>query len=159
MVLVNSSDVIKIVERISYHYHLNITNRVLRPLILQLYIDDRTWKQIENFTERLEDYRYTGYKLDDLYRQLAACARFVEAAKNGIHSIKNIVKTDIKAPDRIYREMTVNNLPNNLQVFSELLCALYALLIDYDQKNAGGNLPVYTQINELNNVKHLLTGN
>ena len=158
MILVKNDEVIKSIERISYHYHLNITNRVLRPLILQLYLDERTWKQIENFTEKLEEYRYSGFKLDDLYRQLAACARFVEAARNGIHSIKNKVKADVKAPDKIYREMTVNNLPNNLQVFLEQLSVLYALLIDFDQKNAGEKLPVYTQINELGSVRHLLTG-
>ena len=157
MVLVKSDEVIKTIERISYHYHLNISNRVLRPLILQLYIDERTWKQIENFTEKLEEYRYSGFKLDDLYKQLAACVRFIEAARNGIYSIKNKVKADVKAPDKIYREMTVNNLPNNLQVLSEQLCALYALLIDFDQKNAGDNLPVYAQVQELGNVRHLLT--
>lgn len=158
MVLVKNDEVIRAIERISYHYHLNITNRVLRPLILQLYLDERTWKHIENFTEKLEEFRYSGFKLDDLYRQLAACARFIEAARNGIHSIKNKVKTDVKAPDKIYREMTVNNLPNNLQVFSEQLSILYALLIDFDQKNAGGNLPVYVQVHELDSVRHLLAG-
>jgi hypothetical protein len=158
LVLVKSDDVIKAIERISYHYHLNITNRVLRPLILQLYIDERTWKQIETFTERLEDYRYCGYKLDDLYKQLAACARFIEIARNGIYSIKNKVKADVKAPDRIYREITVNNLPNNLQILSDLLKALYALLIEFDQKNSGKNHPVYTQVQELSGIHHLLAG-
>jgi len=158
LAIVKNDNIFKAIERISYHYHLNITNRVLRPLILQLYLDERSWKYIESFTERLEEYRFTGYKLDELYKQIAACARLVEVARNGIHSIKNKIRADSHAPDRIYREMTVNNLPNNLKVFIELLSSLYALLVDYDKNNAGGNLPVYAQVHELMNVRHLLDG-
>ncbi|MCL2264555.1 MAG: hypothetical protein FWC22_00820 [Treponema sp.] len=156
MLQIRDNDVIKLIERASYHYHFNIANRVLRPAILQLYLDERTWSFIETFTEKLEVYRSNGYKLDDLYRQIAACARFVATVRNGIHAIKTKVRSDIKAPDRTYREMTVNNLPNNLKVFADILNILYTLLVDFDKKNSGNNNPVFTQIPELESVSRIL---
>jgi len=157
MDLVKDDEVIKIIERCGYHYHLNIANRVLRPFILQLYLDDRTWKYIELFTEKLELYRYKGYKLDDLYKQVAACSRFIQAVRNGIHAIKTKVRADTRAPDRTYREMTVNNLPVNLKVFAEMVNSLFILLVEFDKKHSGDYLPMYTEMQELDNVSYVLT--
>ena len=156
MELIKDDEVIKIIERCGYHYHLNIANRVLRPFILQLYLDERTWNYIELFTEKLELYRYKGYRLDDLYKQIAACSRFLQTVRNGVYAIKTKVKADIRAPDKLYREMTVNNLPNNLKVFAELVNSLFVRLIEFDKKHAGGNPPIYTQMQELDNVSYIL---
>jgi len=157
MDLIKDDEVVRIIERCGYHYHLNIANRVLRPYILQLYLDERTWNNIELFTEKLELYRYKGFRLDDLYKQVAACSRFIQTVRNGVHAIKTNVKTDTRAPDRLYREMTVNNLPNNLKVFAELVNSLFVILVDFDKKNSGDNLPLYTQMSELDNVSYVLT--
>jgi len=156
MDLIKDTEVVKIIERCSYHFHLNIANRVLRPYILQLYLDERTWNYVELFTEKLELYRYSGFKLDDLYRQVAACSRFVQTVRNGVHAIKTNIKSDTRAPDRLYREMTVNNLPNNLKVFAELVNSLFIVLVDFDKKNSGDNPPLYTQMTELDNVSYIL---
>jgi len=157
MDLIKDDEIVRIIERCGYHYHLNIANRVLRPYILQLYLDERTWNYIELFTEKLEMYRYKGFKLDDLYKQVAACSRFVQTVRNGIHAIKTNVKSDVRASDRVYREMTVNNLPNNLKVFAELVNSLFIILVDFDKKNSGDNLPLYTKMSELDNVSYILT--
>jgi len=157
MLQVKDNDVIKLVERASYHYHFNIANRVLRPAIMQLYLDERTWNYIETFTERLEMFRSSGYRLDELYKQIAACARFIATVRNGIHAIKTKVRSDIRAPDRTYREMTVNNLPNNIKVFADVLNILYTYLIEFDKKNCGNNSPVFTQIPELETVSRILS--
>jgi len=159
MCLVKDEEVIKIIERCGYHYHLNIANRVLRPYILQLYLDERTWNYIELFTEKLELYRYKGYLLDDLYKQVAACSRFVQTVRNGIHAVKTKVKSDTRAPDKLYREMTVNNLPNNLKVFADLVNSLFVRLIEFDKKHSGNNLPMYVQMQELDNVSYILNSN
>jgi len=157
MDLIKDDEVVRIIERCGYHYHLNIANRVLRPYILQLYLDERTWNYIELFTEKLELYRYKGFNLDDLYKQVSACARFIQTVRNGVHAIKTNVKSDVRAPDRLYREMTVNNLPNNIKVFAELVNSLFVILVDFDKKHSGDNLPLYTQMAELDNVSYILT--
>ena len=157
MLLIKDNDIVNLIERSGYHYHLNIGNQVLRPLILQLYIDDRTWKLIETYTEKLEDYRYIGFRLDDLYRQVAACSRLIQAIRNGMSDIRNKIRANSNASNKIYSEMTVNNLPNNLKIFADLLNVLYVLLIDFDKKNSGSALPIHTQMQELESVSRILT--
>jgi len=156
MDLVKNEDVIRIIERSSYHYHLNIANRVLRPLILQLYLDKRTWGLVETYTEKLETYRHRGYLFEDLYKQIAACARFVETVHNGIYSMKNKVKAEGNTPDKAYRVMTVNNLPDNLKTFANLLNDLYKLLIELEEK-AGNKPPIYMMLQEMESVSRTLT--
>jgi len=158
LLVIRDDNVMNLIERISYHYQINITNRILRPVILQIYLDDRTWSNIEIFTEKFETYRFSGYYLDELYRQLAACARFVDAARNSMDSIKSRLKTNPNAPDKIYRDMSANNFPNNIKHFAELLSGLYTLLLDIDKKKSGNNLPVYTQIKDLERVSGVLSG-
>ena len=157
MGLVKDDNVTRIIERAAYHYHLNITNRVLRPYILQLYLDERTWSNIVNFTEKLELYRDKGFDLNELYKQLAACARFLETVRNGIHAIRGKVKDDRNASDKIYREMTVNNLPNNLKTFAELLNALYVILVDIDERSAENNIPIHINFPEFEKISRTLS--
>ena len=156
--IVVDEDIIMLIERISYHYHFNIANRVLRPVILQIYLEKSTWDNIEAFTEKLEVSRCSGLKLDDLYRQIAACAHLVEAARNETESIKNKVNAVHDDSDKEYRDMTINNFSGNLQTFADLLNLLFVLLIDFDKRNSGENPPLYTQIPELDDVNHILTG-
>ena len=151
MDFIKSDDVIRIIEQSSYHFHLNIANRVLRPFILQLNLDAETWKYLETYTENLEMYRYSGYELGELYRQIAACARFVKSLRDGFLSIKNQIISNKNAPDKVYRDMTVNNLPNNVKIFADFLNELYSLLVDIENE-CGNRPPVHTQIPELENL-------
>jgi len=157
LVVIKDNDVIKLIERAGYHYHLHIANRVLRPLILQIYLDNKTWSDIETFTEKMELYRHSGFRLDDLYRQIAACARLISAIRNGISSMKAKVRASGNSSERIYMEMTINNLPNNVKVFADQLNILYILLIDIDKKNAGNGALVYSQIQGLADVSYILS--
>ena len=158
MELIKNDDVVKIIERLCYHYHLNITNRVLRPVVLQLYLDTNTWDLVEILTEKLEIYRYQGFNISDLYRQVAACARFVEAARYVlVPTLKSKLNIRPGTPDKIYREMTANNFPHNLQVFAEFVNELYVYLMDYERKK-GVKTPIYEQIPELEDVSRILTG-
>ena len=155
---IKDAEVIRLIEQIGEHYRANISNRFLRPVLLQLQIDKTTWDLIEIFTEKMEMYRYQGFHLDELYRQIAACARFVELARN-----KSVIKSKMNAipagpSDKILRDMAVSNFSSNLQVFSDLLNELYMNLIEIDKKNSGTRQPVYTQMGELYNVGRLLVG-
>ena len=155
---IKDAQVIRLIERIGEHYRTNISNRFLRPVILQLQVDKGTWDQIEFLTEKMESYRYQGFHLDELYRQIAACARFVEVARN-----KSVIRSKLEAlpsagHDKTLRDMAVSNFASNLQVFANLLYELYENLVEFDKKSAGSRPPVYTQIPELFSISHL-TGN
>jgi len=155
---IKNSNVVRLVERIGEHYRNNIATRFLRPVLLQLQIDNTTWDLIETFTEKMEQLSYHGYYIDDLYRQIAACARFVDVARNKT-SIKIKMK-DLHSDgyDKVIRDMAASNFSSNLQVFANLLNELYVSLVEIDKEKSGSQPPVYTQIYELYNIGQLIVG-
>lgn len=157
---IKDGQIIRLIEQIGVHYRANISNRFLRPVLLQLQIDKNTWDQIELLTEKVELFNYQGFHLDELYRQIAACARFVEVARYGmVPALKSKLNVAPNGPEKVIREMAANNFASNLQVFADLLNELYVGLMELDNQNTGKNPPVYTQIPDLYNVDHLLAGN
>jgi hypothetical protein len=74
----------RLIEQISEHYKTNISNRFIRPALLQLSLDKPTWDNIEDLTEKFDQYRYQGVHLDELYRQIIAIARFVYATRHEV---------------------------------------------------------------------------
>jgi len=156
---IKDAQVIRLIEQIGEHYRANISNRFLRPVLLQLQVDKNTWDQIEALTEKMELYRYQGFHLDELYRQIAACARFVEVARNNMsHALKSKITSLPSGPDKILREMAASNFVSNLKVFTDLLNELYISLVEMDKASAGKEQPVYTQIQELFSVGRFLVG-
>lgn len=155
---VKDAGVIRLIEQISEHYMANISNRFLRPVLLSLQIDKTTWDQIELLTEKSEMYKYEGYHLDELYRQIAACARFVETARNNmVPTLRSRLSASPSGPDKILREMAANNFASNLKVFADLLNELFVTLVEMD-KNENEKNAVYATINELSMVGRLLVG-
>jgi len=151
--------VIRLIEQIGKHYQANISNRFIRPLLLQLQLDKNTWDQIELLTEKAEMFSYQGFHLDELYRQIVACARFIEVARSGlIPNIRSKLAAVPSGSDKILREMAASNFVSNLQVFSDLLNELYVNLVNLDKQGASKKPPVYTQVPELSGVDRILTG-
>ena len=155
---IKDAQVVRLIERIGEHYRTNISNRFLRPVLLQLQVDKSTWDQVEIITEKLELYRYQGFHLDELYRQIAACARLVEVARNKSNVRNKLISIPV-GDDKTLRDMAVSNFSSNLQVFCNLLNELYVILVDIDKNEAGKNQPIYSQIPELYNIDRLLVGN
>jgi len=153
--------VIRLIEQIGEHYRSNISNQFLRPLLLQLQIDKNTWDQIESLTEKTEMFNYQGFHLDDLYGQIAACARFVEISRSGIlPTLRSKLNSNPNSPDKILRDMAASNFASNLKVFADLLNELFNVLVEIDKEQAGKKKkPYYDQMPELVNINRLLTGN
>jgi len=154
---IKDAHVIRLIEQIGEHYRTNISNRFLRPVLLQLQVDKSTWDQIEILTEKMELFRYQGFHLDELYRQIAACARLVEVARNKAN-IRNKLNSIPIGADKTLRDMAVSNFSSNLQVFADLLNELYVILVELDKSDSGKKPPVFSQISELYNIGRLLVG-
>jgi len=156
---IRDSNVTSLIERISRHYQTNISNRFIRPLLLQLQLDKNTWDQIELLTEKTDTSSYHGFHLDELYRQIAACARFVEVARSGlIPNIKNkLAAAPPSGSDKILREMAASNFVSNLQVFADLLNELYISLVNIEKQSTTKKQPLYNQIPELSSVGRILS--
>jgi len=156
---IKDSQVIGLIERIGKHYRANLSNRFLRPVIFTLQIDKLTWDQVELLTEKTESLSYQGFHLDELYRQIIACARLIESARNGIAPyIRGRLSSVSSDSDKVFRAMAANNFNSNLQVFANMLNELYLNLIEIDKKSARNDKPVYTQFKELSGIGYILTG-
>jgi hypothetical protein len=153
---VQDASISRLVERIGEHYRTNISNRFIRPVLLQLPFDNQSWDLIEDLTERANQ----GIHLDELYRQIVAAAHFVALVRRelipGIRS--RISRGDASSQDRVLRDMAVNNFASNLQVFADLVNELFIKLVEADKADSKGHLPLYAQMPELTNIGRLLVG-
>ena len=153
---VQDASIIGLIQRISEHYRTNISNRYIRPALLQLHFDNQSWDMMEKLTEKPPA---QIVHLDELYQEIVAAARFISVVRGELPSMRNrVARADPSAPDKILREMAVNNFASNLQVFSDLINELYIKVVDTDKANSKGRAPLYTKIAELAEIGHLLTG-
>ena len=159
---VKDAFIMRLIERISKHYRANISNRFIRPALLQLSLDKATWDQIEALTEKFEQFRYQGFHLDELYRQIAAASKFIYATRNEIaptlrHRLSS--SGSGSGADKVLRDMAVNNFSHNLTVLADLLYDLYARLAEIDRAAAKGKRPLYEQMPELADIGTQLISN
>ena len=151
--------IIRLIEQIGEHYRSNISNRFIRPALLQLPMDKMTWDQIEILTEKIEQFRYQGFHIDELYRQISAAARFVFVCRRElVPGLRNRLGSSQASSDRVLRDMAVNNFGSNLQLFADLLNELFLLVVELDKLGAKGKKPVYMTIPELSDIGRQLVG-
>jgi hypothetical protein len=157
---VRDAQVVRLIERIGEHYRSNISNRYIRPALLQLPLEKQSWDLIEILTEKIEQYRYQGFHLDELYRQIAAAARFVALTRRElVPTLRNRLSGGGNSgSDKVLREMAVNNFGSNLQLFADLVNELYVNLVELDKIDAKGRRPLYLQIPELQDIGRMLVG-
>ena len=158
--LVRDAQIVRLIERIGEHYRTNISNRFIRPALLQLPLEKQSWDLIEILTEKIEQYRYQGFHLDELYRQIIAAARFVSFTRRElVPTLRNrLTGGSSSGPDRVLKDMAVNNFGSNLQVFADLVNELYVNLVELDKIDAKGRRPLYMSIPELQDIGRLLVG-
>ena len=158
--LIRDAQIVRLIERIGEHYRTNISNRFIRPTLLTLPLEKQSWDLIETLTEKIEQYRYQGFHLDELYRQIIAAARFVSVTRRDLSgSLRSRLSGGGSGPDRVLREMAVNNFSSNLQVFADLVNELYVCLVELDKESSKGRRPLYMSIPELSDVGRMLVGN
>jgi hypothetical protein len=156
---IRDAQIIRLIERMGEHYRTNISNRFIRPALLQLPLDKQSWDFLDILTEKVEQYRYQGFALDDLYRQIAAAARFVAAARRELApGLRNRLSGSSSGPDKVLRDMAVNNFASNLQLFADLVNELYIKLVELDKIDAKGRRPLYLSMSELQDIGRMLVG-
>ncbi len=156
---IQEPEIVRLIERIGEHFKTNISNRFIRPVLLQLPIDKQSWDLIEVLTEKIEQYRYQGFHFDELYRQIAVAARFVSLCRKEIvPTLRSRLSGGGSGPEKVLRDMAVNNFASNLQLFADLLNELYVKLVEIDKRESKGRIPVYKQMTELQEIGRLLVG-
>lgn len=156
---IKTPEVYSMIEAIGHHFKNNISNRFTRGALSMLVIDNATWNQIEELTEKSDNYRYQGYHIDELYGLILAMARFVSAARKQGSQILRYGSVDkLTAQDRVLRDMVVNNFGSNLNILADSVNRLYVKIVEIDKANAVGRQPVYTRFPELGELGRYLVG-
>jgi hypothetical protein len=158
---VKDSQVIRIVESIGEHYRSNISSRYIRPALLHLPLDKIAWDAIEVLTEKLDQFRYQGFNLEELYQQIIAAARFISLARKELSpTLRNRIQaTTSEGPDKVMWDMAVSNFNSNLQVFADLVNELFVRLVELDKAySKGSKPPLFTQMPELSDIGQQLVG-
>ena len=160
MQLITDPQIVRLVERISEHYRSNISNRFIRPALLQLPLEKQCWDLIEILTEKVEQFRYQGFHIDELYHQIIASARFVALSRRELVPIlrNRLTAHGSMGSDRVLQDMAINNFGSNLQLFADLVNELFINLVEIDKRSAKGRRPLYMSIPELQEVGRLLIG-
>jgi len=126
---------------------------------LQLSLEKQTWDLLESFTEKVEQYQYQGYHLDELYRQILASAQFVHVTRKELApSLRARLSGASSGPDKVLKDMAVNNFNSNLRVFADLINTLYLKLVELDKADAKGKKPLYMSMPELQSLGLMLVG-
>ncbi|MDR2071941.1 MAG: hypothetical protein LBP60_00700 [Spirochaetaceae bacterium] len=153
---IHDASITRLIEHIGEHYRTNISNRFIRPALLQLPFDNQSWDLMEDLTEKVPS---QTLHLDELYREIVAAAHFAAVVRRElVPSLRNRISRDPSSPDKVLRDMAVNNFASNLQVFADLVNELFVKLVEADKADAKGHVPLYTTMPELANVGRLLVG-
>jgi len=159
---VRDAQIMRLIERLGEHYRTNISNRFIRPALLQLSLDKTTWTHIETLTEKFEQFRYQGIHLDELYSHIAATARFIIATRREVAPSLRQRLSDggVSGPDRVLKDMAVNAFNANLMLFAEMISELYERVKEIDIATAKNNpkdkRPVYQQEAEYAHIADML---
>jgi hypothetical protein len=156
---ITDESVVRLVKQLVDHYHSNISNRFIRPVLLQIQFDEILWGQIESLTERFDQLGYQGYHIDDLYRQIGAFTKFVEAVRREVAPTLRyrIGNNFVDKTDKVLRDMAIHNFSSNLQVFAGLIYELYSKLVEIDTAaTKKGKRPIYREYPDLNDIEEKL---
>jgi hypothetical protein len=156
---ITDDSVVRLIKQLVDHYHTNISNRFIRPVLMQLPFDDILWSHIESLTERFDQLSYQGYHIEDLYRQISAMVKFVYAVRCEIAPTLRyrIGNNFTDKTDKVLRDMAINNFSSNLNVFAGLIFELYNKLIELDTAAAPkGKRPIYKQYADLEDIEDKL---
>jgi len=154
---VRDAQIMRLIERIGEHYRTNISNRFIRPALLQLSLDKTTWNYIETLTEKFEQFRYRGLDLDELYLHIAATARFITATRREVApSLRHRLDGSSSGQDRVLRDMAVNTFAANLELFADMIFELYNRVKDIDEIDSKDKRPLYEQVPEFSNIEDML---
>jgi hypothetical protein len=149
--------VLSLAERIAEHYQANIASRFIRPVLMQVGLEKPVWDLIDELTVRPE--RYREFAMDELYREIAALARFVAVVRRDlVPNLRNRVGTGgTSGQEKVVKDLAVATFPSNITVLADYLNQLFDILVKMDQADVrNGRKPMYPQMPELIDVKRNL---
>jgi hypothetical protein len=156
--VIRDSAIISLIVSIADYYNSNIATRFLRPLLTNVLAESDIARPIGDMTEHSDQYESQGIHIDDLYEQILAMCRFVYRVRVEIlPNLRMLAGSPLPGdPNRIYRDMALNNFGANMQNLASYLNELYQRTIEFDRARNGRGKPYYHDIPALNEVPRFL---
>lgn len=156
--IVKDAGVINLMVSVAEHYNTNISTRFLRPLLTSILSETDISRQINDMTERPDQYIAQGIHIDELYEQVLAMSRFIFRVRAEIlPNLRSLAGPALpNDANRIYRDMALNNFGANLGILADYVYDLYNRAVEYDRAKSGNARPVYRDIHALNEVPRFL---
>ena len=157
---IKNTQIFSIIDRISEHYHQNISNRYIRKAFSELTIDKDSWEKIEKLTGSSEYARLQGYSFNELYENIYAMAVFIKKVRQEVSPNLRFMLGNAKPTgnEKLLMDMAIINFNDNLGLLADMINELYMKTIELDRAEAKGRAPIYTRISELSQIGKMLIG-
>jgi len=139
-----------IIDRLRIHYQLFISNQFIKYYLYDFNIQKHDWLDIEDLISTNKYYEAEGYDLRKLYDQLLTFSSFLLKIKNEIlPRMKSEAAFRIRKMsqnNKILYVMTLDNLPENLKIFYDILIELLINVKRAATKLNGENNMLYLKL-------------
>jgi hypothetical protein len=138
------------IERLKKHYQLFVHNQFINYYLLNSSIRKNDWIDVEDLVGSNKYFEAEGYGLRKLYDQIYTFCCFLEQiSKEVLPRIKGEAarRASRMSPEKkVLFEMTVDNLPDNLKIFYDILCDLFISIKRVDEKLSEDDSMLYLKL-------------
>lgn len=151
-----------LIEKLKSQYQLFIHNQFINYYLIDSDIPKNDWLDVEDLIESNKYYEAEGYDLKKLYEQILTFSSFLTKIKKEIlPRIQNEAAIRIKKmsiDNKILYEMTLDNLPENLKIFSDLMIELFINVKKVDKRINDEENMLYIKLTYMREIeKKLIT--
>jgi len=149
-----------IIDRLRHHYELFTNNQFIKYYLHDFNIQKHDWIDIEDLIDFNKYYEAEGYDLNELYDQILTFSSFLLKIKNEIlprmksEAAFRVMK--MSADNKILFEMTLDNLPENIKIFYDILIALFINVKKVDRKLNGEQNTLYLKLPYMREIEKKL---
>ena len=151
-----------LIEKLKNQYQLFIHNQFINYYLIDSDIPKNDWLDVEDLIESNKYYEAEGYDLKKLYEQILTFSSFLTKIKKEIlPRIQNEAAIRIKKmfiENKILYKMTLDNLPENLKIFYDLMIELFINVKKVDKRINDEENMLYIKLTYMREIeKKLIT--
>ena len=149
-----------LIEKLKSQYQLFIHNQFINYYLIDSDIPKNDWLDVEDLIESNKYYEAEGYDLKKLYEQILTFSSFLTKIKKEIlPRIQNEAAIRIRKmsiDNKILYEMTLDNLPENLKIFYDIIIELFINLKKVDKRIKGEENMLYIKLPYMREIEKKL---
>jgi len=149
-----------ILEKLKNQYQLFVHNKYINYYLLNSDIPTNDWLDIEDLIDSNKYFEAEGYDIRKLYDQIYTFSDFLEKIKKEIlprikgEAAFRVMKMPIDS--KILFEMTLDNLPENIKIFYDIIIELFISIKKVDKKLNGENDMLYFKLPYMQEIEKKL---